>query len=346
MTAGAPGLPSRWRRPAFAALLLAAGLGGGYLLHPFLHPVLDPPGGRSFPIRENRGRLTNPLLDFEVLGLDQVRELRPFETELRTVIAGLEQEKAAEEISVYFRDLNNGLWVGVGEEKEFVPGSLFKVPLILACLDQAEGDPGFLERKVLVPQTPPLRLAQIHYPPGFGLLPGKEYRVRELIQRTARLSDNTAAYLLQQVVDPERLKKVLYDLDIDAEKILKGESRFSAVEFGRFFRILYNASYLSRPMSELALAEFTASTFDRGLVAGLPPGTTIAHKFGEYIEDEAGGRKIYLHDAGIIYLPGHPYLLCVMTKGPDYPGLERSIASVSAAVWRQVQGQRWMAPAR
>jgi len=330
-----PGFPMRW---VAWLLVFLAGLAGGYLLASLAG---SPPTFRDFPVRKGEGGLTNPLLDFELTDQNELKELRPFEGELRNVVEQLKQAGAAEEISVYFRDLNNGPWVAADPEKEFTAGSLFKVPLIIACLSQAEHEPGFIGRKILFRDPLPADLTRVHYPPPENLQRGREYSVRELVQRTASYSDNAAAYLLLNTVDKNRLKKVFYDLDLKGETLVEGVSRFSVVEYGRFFRILYNASYLGREMSELALGDFGDSTFLKGLVAGVPRNTVVAHKFGEYEEDTPKGPRVLLHDVGIIYPPKRPYLLCVMTKGRSYEGLERSIATVSSLAWRQVQTHQW-----
>jgi beta-lactamase class A len=330
----------RWPWWLSPPLILAVGLGAGFLLSVLFGPAIR----RDYPVRENSGRLTNPLLDFEIAGLSELQELRPFHDELADLVAKLKAEGAADEVAVYFRDLNNGLWMGLDESEKFVPGSLYKVPLIIACLSQAERDPAFLGRSVRFTGMPS-RLEQVHFGPSTTLQAGKEYTVLDLIQRTARRSDNGATFLLNGLVDRRVLRKVFTTLGIDADKVLSDEAAFSPVDYGRFFRILFNASYLNREMSELALTEFAQSEFRLGLVAGLPQGTLVAHKFGEYLEGSGDQERLYLHDCGIVYFPGRPYLLCVMTRGRDSEKLAHAIAQVSGFAFRQVKEQTWMHPA-
>jgi beta-lactamase class A len=323
-------------------LLLGAGVVLGILAdRSFLHPRAP----RDFPIREGSGFFTNPLLDFEVLNLDKLGYLRPFQSEIEALASRLERDGKIEKVAIYYRDLNNGPWLGVKEEKEFVPGSLFKVPLVVACLRQAERDPSFLRASVRA--TPPggIDLSAYHYPPPDRLQSGRTYTVQELIERVCRFSDNLAAYLLMRTVDRDLMKKVFFDLGIDPDKMEERNIAFSCKQYGRFFRILYNASYLSREMSEYALANFSQSAFRDGLAAGVPAGIPVAHKFGENVEERGGERLYTLHDAGIVYHRLRPYLLCVMTRGTDFAAQARAIAACSNLVWNQVNRQAWTGPA-
>jgi beta-lactamase class A len=102
------------------------------------------------------------------------------------------------------------------------------------------------------------------------------------------------------------------------------------------FRILFNASYLTQAASEQALELLTRSEFRAGLVAGVPAGTVVAHKFGERID----GGVAKLHDCGIVYHPARPYLLCVMTEGDRFEPLASLIAETSRIAYDQVNDAR------
>jgi len=79
------------------------------------------------------------------------------------------------------------------------------------------------------------------------------------------------------------------------------------------------------------LSLLTHTNFTSGLTAGIPKNIVVAHKFGEATDDDVSGSIISreLHDCGIIYYPGKPYLLCVMTKGTDFSKLEGVISGIS-----------------
>ena len=79
------------------------------------------------------------------------------------------------------------------------------------------------------------------------------------------------------------------------------------------------------------------SEFSTGLVAGVPAGIKIAHKFGE--KSDAADGTVQLHDCGIVYYPNHPYLLYVMSKGLNFESLSDDIAGVSRIIYSEIDAQ-------
>lgn len=287
-------------------------------------------------IREGRQGYTNPLLECELAEERLYTFLRPFGGQLEKLIAALERGQQVGSIAVYFRDLNSGPWIGHDEKKHYIPASLAKLPVVIACFRQTEIDPGFLLRKVVFEGIAEER------DPGFlnpesNMERGRSYSVDELILRVAKYSDNTAARLLAQAVPPVLLQAVYFDLGVDPERLKNKDFSLSPKEYSAFFRVLYNASYLSKRYSEQALEYFDRSTFELGLVAGVPEGTAVSHKFGVWEDSSPGGQlSLQLHDCGIIYHPQHPYLLCVMTAGKNYVDMTKAIAAVSRFTYQQV----------
>lgn len=132
-----------------------------------------------------------------------------------------------------------------------------------------ERDPGFLN-------------------PESNLQRGKSHTVEELVLQIARYSDNTAAKLLTQAIAPRLLREVYLDLGADPQRLASRDFALSPKEYGAFFMVLYNASFLSRQHSEEALEYFDQSTFELGLVAGVPEGTPVSHKFGVWEKPPSG----------------------------------------------------------
>lgn len=333
--------PARWILPLLA-LVFALGAGAGYYAGFRRHAGLggEEPASQDVQIRGAREGFTNPLLDCEVGEYTLGRELRPFRGQIADLVQRLEREPGLKDIAVYFRDLDNGPWFGIDEKKAFTPGSLYKVPVIMAALKQAELVPGYFAQKALFTGLPDPRLAVTWFGANETLEAGREYPIEELLHRIAAHSDNASTWLLRQTIRPELLERTLADMGFDAARMEAGGRTLTAKSYGRFFRILYNASYLSRPMSEYALSLFADATFKEGLVAGVPAETVVAHKFGERGEADKDGRlRLQLHDCGIVYHPGRPYLICVMTEGSDYAAMAGAIASISREVYTAVASQ-------
>ena len=100
-------------------------------------------------------------------------------------------------------------------------------------------------------------------------------------------------------------------------------------DYSVFMKALFNSSFLGPMRSEYALELMTRSTFTKGLVAGLPQGVDVAHKFGE----EGTELERQLHETGLVYADGNPYLITVMTRGSNTDQLASAISSISRLVY-------------
>ncbi len=83
--------------------------------------------------------------------------------------------------------------------------------------------------------------------------------------------------------------------------------------------------------------------FTEGIVAGVPQGTLVSHKFGvrtvashELTPDSQMVSNHELHDCGIVYYPNNPYFICVMTQGKEFNSLQSVIQGASELVWKYV----------
>ncbi len=334
--------PSRLALAALAALavlaLLGVGFAAGYLAGR-AGPAAEP-GRRAFEERrEGTFRLVNPLLECDLAeDVLRNRELIPFKEKVAAWVRGRVSAGAATTVAVYFRELNDGIWFGVGDTERFVPASLRKLPMMIAVLKMAErpGGRGLLERPVAVDLARDYNLDQNVRPSG-ALQPGRAYPVRELVERMIVQSDNNAFTLLARVVDQAELDRVYALLRMQNPGAAGDDAFLSVQTYASFFRILYNATYLSREASEWALDALARSEFRAGLVGGLPEGVPVAHKFGEKSDPASG--VVQLHDCGIVYYPDSPYLLCVMSRGTDFPALQEVVGGVSRLVWEEVDRQ-------
>ncbi len=274
---------------------------------------------------------TSPLLACELGKSIQSSTSLVSEQALRDFIATQKSQGKITEMSVYFRDLNNGPWIGIDEDKPYAPASLAKVPILITYLKLAEQDAHLLETNV--DYIKQVSVDNAFFKPREELEVGKTYSINELLRRMIVYSDNESLALLLDHIEPleETLQKTFDQTDV--KYAVHTDDKISVKSYASFFRILYNASYLSQPSSEYALKLLSMSDFKQGLVHGLPANIKVAHKFGE--RSSAGNEK-QLHDCGIVYVPHHPYLLCVMTKGNDFDQLAGVISDVSKLVYTKI----------
>jgi beta-lactamase class A len=238
--------------------------------------------------------------------------------------------------SLYFRDLNTGLWFSANEKEAFFPASLYKLPVALAAYKQGESDPSFFDKVFIYTKELDDANGGNALNSMSSLRVGEGYKVEELVRRMLADSDNGAKNLLLTSMDQKYLNK-LFELVSLTDPLKSNNFSVSARKYALFLRVLYGSSYLNNEHSETMMAMLAKSDFKDGLVAGVPFFIKVAHKFGTYEVEETieGEQKIHqlLHDCGVVYHPERPYILCVMTKGKDSDTLYKIISHVSQMVY-------------
>lgn len=241
--------------------------------------------------------------------------------------------------SVYFRDLKHGPVFGINEMAEFAPASLLKLPLALVFLNTAEGQPEILSHTFKYVGTSTVGEQRVK--PSRSALPDHPYSIEEYLEMMLMYSDNASYEALESFLAavPSRAqlrREVFQELGlIDPQD--KIENTITVRGYASIFRVLYNVSYLNTENSEKVLTWLARSDYKDGLVAGVPAGVAVAHKFGE--RNFGGGTK-QLHDCGAVYYAENPYLLCVMTRGNDWNELAHAISTISGMVYKEVDSRR------
>lgn len=275
--------------------------------------------------------LINPILDVEPN--IEFRELRPFKYKVENLVDEMKRTGRVTHVSVYFRDLNNGPLFGINEKEKFSPASLLKVPLMMAALRRVAREPALLHLRLRYEPEKIVEATVKEQP----LETGRDYTLDELLRAMIASSDNNAAVLVLNAVGAAEMDEVYQDLGIIIPKVRGPGDSMSVREYATFFRILYNAAYLDKDWSQKALEYLAASKFTAGVVAGVPTGITVAHKYGERSFHDSPTRQ--MHDCGIVYFKPEPYLLCVMTRGTDDVELTKALRDVSRLVYDEVSSQ-------
>jgi len=315
-------------------VLFVSGLGLGYYLQSD-HTVLPASKEGRTKITETRSHGTykfiNPLLECD----NATPLLRPsinmLEGELQRYSSESMKSGDITEIAIYYRDLNNGPWIGVGSDKPYSPASLLKVPIMMAALKKAESERGLLSKKFKFDASVPNDFVDPNIEDEVIRF-GQSYTYQDLITRMIAYSDNNAKNLLVTVLGDEAVSQIWADLGMIGPNETTPDDFLSVKDYSSFFRILYNATYLNKEMSELGLEILSQSHFDKGLRKGLPDGVVLSNKFGERGLIDSNQKQ--LHDCGIVYASPSPYLLCVMTKGSDWEMQASVISEISTMVYR------------
>lgn len=289
------------------------------------------------PIREKdyNYKFIQPLLSFRIPSAENNEKFKTLESKINNLIEQKKSQKMVSEVAFYFHALNEGRWVGINETEKYNPASLLKVVIMIVYLKESEKDP-------LILTAPKVYTSQINdfisgsaFSSASSLKVSQSYSVQELIEKMIIDSDNGAMYLLSSSINEKEIEYLYNSLGIKPAETM-GQITISPRIYSLFFRVLYNATYLNRVLSEKALAILARTTFDDGLVADLPKETAVAHKFGEFVISENNIQtSAELHDCGIVYYLPSPYFICVMTKGSDIEKLKNVVRDISNLVYQE-----------
>lgn len=234
---------------------------------------------------------------------------------------------------VYFEDLNTGSWIGINEKEEFVPGSLNKIPIMVATLKKVENKSLSLE-KVIVLEKEDINLTY-----GTLGLKGAGYKItiKELLTYLVKESDNTALLALyRHVITDEEFVDSLIAMGLALKPHNINYVTISPKHYSNILRSLYYSSYLRRPFSELCLSILSQTNYNTQLPASIPSGIRISHKIGEYhLPNGEDG----FNDCGIIYYPHKPYILCVMSKNTTQKEADMAISELSKSTYEYIDEQ-------
>jgi hypothetical protein len=264
--------------------------------------------------------------------------LDPLRDKVVSLLANRKNAGKLQTVSVYFRMLDTGRNFNTSDEK-YSPGSLMKVLTLITYLKDAERDPKLLRQ----PITFDVRYDNIPSP----LIPaaksaefGRVYTVEQLLDLMITQSDNNATALLNARIDMKVYNEVLAALNLSIPDPHQADYPITAEEYSRFFRLLYNSSFLSPQMSDKALELLTRCAYRNGLVRNLDTDFPVAHKFGE----RNVGNDYQLHEGGIFFNGTTDYLVVVMSRGSDQAALQDLLADVSQLVFSEMVANYGISP--
>jgi len=258
------------------------------------------------------------------------------ESQINSYIQSEYKNQNAQSISVYFRSFLDSGWAGVNQDAKYHPGSLLKVLIMIGYYREAELDPTILQKTFVYDSNTANQAKGLDFALPSTLNVGQSYTVNQLIQVMIANSDNGAETLLLNNVDRKILNDAYGDLGIGNPDSVNGDYTISALQYGGFLRILYNATYLEDKYSEAALAFMSQSTYKDGISAGVPTSVAVAQKYGERVDTSSDKvQAVELHDCGIVYAKS-PYSVCIMTKGDNLGNLTAAIKNISSITYNYV----------
>jgi len=243
-------------------------------------------------------------------------------------------------VAVSAAHLPTGRRVEREAQRSFPSASVIKVPILAALYAEVAAG------RLLWEET--VSLTEAAKVPGSGVLrelhAGVELTLEDLARLMIVVSDNTATNLLIDRIgtavvndflaglgyEQTRLGRRMYDF---AARDRGFENRCAAGEMTDLLVRVERRNLVSAEASEAMLAIMKRQAHVSKIPRLLPPDTPVANKTGEITNVS--------HDAGLIYPPGGPIALSVLTEGArDRVAAEDAIGRIARAVH-----DAWCAPA-
>lgn len=234
------------------------------------------------------------------------------EVDLQTRLQPVASSLSHGELAMAAIDLQSGATASIDAQRVYPAASLFKLPILMAVLDQEDAD-----------MLDPNRMLEIEpddWTDGSGVLQariGDRLSVRDLTQLMIQDSDNIAALVLLDVIGVEAANAMAEQLGMDATHVVDhrageaGDHTTSAQDTAHLLFELATGEAVNQRVSEQALGVLEARQSVTWLGDDLPFWVKVAHKWG----DLPGVR----HDAGIVFTPRGNFVLVVLTEdaSPD-----------------------------
>lgn len=133
-----------FKNAVFGILGLCLGVALGYFIGKNgTESVSDSIKKSLIPIEEKGTSYTfvRPLLAYRTPEATLFGDYVPLKKSLQAIADSAVSSSGATHVSVYFRDLDVGRWVGVNQDDTYYPASLLKVPTMIAFYKELEQDP-------------------------------------------------------------------------------------------------------------------------------------------------------------------------------------------------------------
>lgn len=241
---------------------------------------------------------------------------------LQTVQRLLQTKYSGKKYSIYVKILNDKFTVGVNQNEKMYSASLSKIPILYWTQKQINDGYASLNDKLLY-TTAVNTFFGSYKPDGTGNLPktadNKVYSLGDIINRTAKLSDNVGSNMLAYYETKSFGPSYQKEINQIAGSPWNPETREASAQMvGKMLEALYNEG------GAAFNALFNTSFDNVKIKAGVPQNIPVAHKIGDADNDN--------HDAAIIF-SSQPYVLVIETDG----GTDQEIQQISQDIYEVMQ---------
>lgn len=238
-------------------------------------------------------------------------------------------------VSIYFEYLPTGANISINKDEKIWPASLIKIPVAMAAMKKVQDKKWKINNElVIMDEDKDSEYGDLYKQPS-----GTTMTIEKFLEKSLIDSDNTAHFVLLRNLDGGELEDVYVHLGLDdvidalkksPKKDAELDNRITAKRYTIFFRSLYNATFLNPEYSQLFL-RILADAPKELLSDGLPNDITFVHKTGIRVDESVRA------DAGIVYVPGRPYLVTVMMQKKDKKPLnEKEVSMLFEDISREI----------
>ncbi|HFI0105897.1 TPA: serine hydrolase [Streptococcus suis] len=251
---------------------------------------------------------TTPLGDFAYVadkGWLDMEDLSATDNRMDAVQEMLNQKYSKDTIGVYVKQLSTGQKVGVNQDKTFYSASIAKLPILYYVQEQINTGQVDLTTKVKY-TVESMSFPGAYVVGGSGSLSktpdNKEYSIEELINKTAKESDNVASNLLSYYVT-NQFDDNFYQLTtaVTGRRWDMVTRETSAEVAGNMMEAIYNQNgYI---LESLLSTQFDNQRISKDIAV------PVAHKIGDADDVK--------HDVAIVYAES-PFVLSIFTDKSIY----------------------------
>ena len=227
----------------------------------------------------------------------------------------------------YVKDVATGRGAVHNGDRVFNAASLFKLLVMYAVFHQESL--GLIDWDDDLVVTP--------YYDAFALSPRVTKRcqvltVGEAMDAMLSVSDNAAAVLLQDLAGSGNVNAAIEALGLKDSGLFEDGLPVTADDLALLMEAIAAGEAISRGASADMVRLLDHDVFENGLVAGVPEGTVVARKTGNWADAT--------HVAGIVYAPFGPYVFVVLTSNGYETSIIEALSRTVYAYFEAAFGQR------
>jgi beta-lactamase class A len=245
-------------------------------------------------------------------------------TTLKAVVDG-GLENAQGTYGIVIRNLSTGESVEVNADDTFLAASLYKVWIMAVVHDAYRSGDIYPTEAITVDMADLINKYDID-PAEAQQAEGEiTATAEEAIAKMITISDNNTALMLTDLVGRPAVSAFLERQGFESSSSGDGTPATTPDDMADFFHKLYRGELAGEDSTASMVAVLKKQELNYAIPKYLPKGTAVAHKTGR--------RETYTHDAGIVFGPGGPYVMVLMSDSGVPPDAEERMAKLARSVY-------------